>query len=777
MAQIEQQSQSSGNVVADKRVDFGYNSAGQFESIQRYADTDGLELVAESSYSYDEVGRLNGLTHLKGGTTFADYGFVWDDANRLQEFTNSQHSGESATYDYDDAGQLVNADRSGGSNDENYVYDDNGNRIETTPYTPSLGDLAESPVGAWLFGSTSTSSVLDSSGNGHTGSYTGSPTLLADMPFAAAGDRSLLLNTNMGTGDFVTLGSNLLPSDQFTVSLWFKAEDTHVGEHSAIQQVLFSQGGTDIRINYDGQLYATLTDSTDAYASLVVSAALKDEVWYNAVFRYDGTDLMVLILDTDGNYDAGNYMLYPPLGSTTPHSGTAYLGRDSAGDNYFSGEIADVRIYNVALTDEEVAVLRGLEHTYQSGANNRLVADATYDYEYDHEGNLIQRTHKTDAENPTEFDGYYTVYTWDYRNRLTAVADYDSEDYLLQETDYTYDAFNRRIAKHLDSDGDATIDRDEFYVYDGSDIVMDFVDDDGAGEGESPMLVHHYLWGPGSDQLLAQDDFDASEGETVQVLWALGDHQGSVRDYVYDAGENYTALAVHFNLDSFGNVVSGDTSGIRYIYTGQEFDAETGNYYYDARYYDPSVGRFLSEDPIGYAGDVSNVYRYVGNAATMYVDPSGLKVFRQNRKFGLVGEPVTNATALSHTFIFTTDESGEVDHTYSWGNTANTHGWNIDQPEDLKAAYLALWAHRNAYQLNQLGGDDFNQYVAQAFTNLNRKSNQHANWGVCYNCKTEATNLIEEAKRVRKERVHKLNQALKCEEQRQQEREDAAITK
>jgi RHS repeat-associated protein len=128
----------------------------------------------------------------------------------------------------------------------------------------------------------------------------------------------------------------------------------------------------------------------------------------------------------------------------------------------------------------------------------------------------------------------------------------------------------------------------------------------------------------GSDQLLAQEDYDAGEDETVQTLWALGDHQGSVRDYVTFDGVDTTTVAVHYTLDSFGNVLDGDTSGIRYIYTGQEFDAETGNYYYDARYYDPSVGRFLSEDPIGYAGDVSNVYRYVGNAATMYVDPSGL---------------------------------------------------------------------------------------------------------------------------------------------------------
>jgi RHS repeat-associated protein len=55
----------------------------------------------------------------------------------------------------------------------------------------------------------------------------------------------------------------------------------------------------------------------------------------------------------------------------------------------------------------------------------------------------------------------------------------------------------------------------------------------------------------------------------------------------------------------------------------RESNAETGLYYYRARYYDPAAGRFLSEDPIGFAGGV-NAYRYVGNLPTRFVDPFGL---------------------------------------------------------------------------------------------------------------------------------------------------------
>jgi len=61
-----------------------------------------------------------------------------------------------------------------------------------------------------------------------------------------------------------------------------------------------------------------------------------------------------------------------------------------------------------------------------------------------------------------------------------------------------------------------------------------------------------------------------------------------------------------------------------YAYTGREWDAEAGLYYYRARWYDSKIGRFMSEDPIGFeSGDV-NLFRYVGNSPINRIDPSGL---------------------------------------------------------------------------------------------------------------------------------------------------------
>ena len=81
---------------------------------------------------------------------------------------------------------------------------------------------------------------------------------------------------------------------------------------------------------------------------------------------------------------------------------------------------------------------------------------------------------------------------------------------------------------------------------------------------------------------------------------------------------------------------SDATKSSRNLYTGREFDAETGLYYYRAKYYDPATGRFLSEDPIGFLNGDRNLYVYVGNQPTAKTDPSGLQSLDPS------GKPVCN---------------------------------------------------------------------------------------------------------------------------------------
>ena len=101
----------------------------------------------------------------------------------------------------------------------------------------------------------------------------------------------------------------------------------------------------------------------------------------------------------------------------------------------------------------------------------------------------------------------------------------------------------------------------------------------------------------------------------------LADNLGSVRDIVDSDGE----VVNHIIYDAFGNITSETDTDIEhaYGYTGRERDEESDLQYNRARYYDASVGRWISEDPIGFAAGDSNLARYGMNSPTNVTDPSG----------------------------------------------------------------------------------------------------------------------------------------------------------
>jgi RHS repeat-associated protein len=89
-------------------------------------------------------------------------------------------------------------------------------------------------------------------------------------------------------------------------------------------------------------------------------------------------------------------------------------------------------------------------------------------------------------------------------------------------------------------------------------------------------------------------------------------------------------LANSYSYDTYGNLTSSSGSiGNPLQYTGRDFDPETGLRYYRARYYDPQIGRFISEDPLRYTGGGNTFYSYVANGPHNYRDPSGLKLAPQ----------------------------------------------------------------------------------------------------------------------------------------------------
>jgi RHS repeat-associated protein len=142
------------------------------------------------------------------------------------------------------------------------------------------------------------------------------------------------------------------------------------------------------------------------------------------------------------------------------------------------------------------------------------------------------------------------------------------------------------------------------YVSDDSREVLEY-------DGTSGQMLRRYTHGRGLDEALNQI------APTRQRSILVPDVQGSTVATVDSA----TGAVIAAGYKPFGE--TADTTG-SFRYTGRRIDDETlGLYYYRARMYAPTLGRFLQPDPIGYAGG-NNLYAYVGSDPLNQVDPSGL---------------------------------------------------------------------------------------------------------------------------------------------------------
>ena len=208
---------------------------------------------------------------------------------------------------------------------------------------------------------------------------------------------------------------------------------------------------------------------------------------------------------------------------------------------------------------------------------NRLLNDTTFTYTYDNNGNLVTKTHVATSQ--------VTSYVYDAENQLIQIT---RPDGLV--ANYRYDGLGRRIEKSAVSGLSSAVVR---YVYDNEDIALEF-----AGSPSSPLntLTAGYVHGPGIDEPLLMTRIDPIVG--AQSYFYHSDGLGSVTDLTNTTG----TIAQSYVYDSFGNIVTQTgtlPAGISnpYTYTGREFDAESGLFYYRARYYDPAAGRFISPDP------------------------------------------------------------------------------------------------------------------------------------------------------------------------------------
>jgi RHS repeat-associated protein len=185
--------------------------------------------------------------------------------------------------------------------------------------------------------------------------------------------------------------------------------------------------------------------------------------------------------------------------------------------------------------------------------------------------------------------------------------------------DYKYDAFGEEIEKDLNGSALVKFGIDGWNSNmpspTGNENMNIWADLAGTGA-----MYTRQLSGNGVDQHLGRIEI----GSPNLAYWTIQDRLNSVRDVINSGGTLKDSIA----YDGFGSIKAGElNSSFRgwYAFTGRLLEVETSLQYNNARWYDPKMGRWISQDPLGFDAGDSNLYRYVNNRATSASDPSGLE--------------------------------------------------------------------------------------------------------------------------------------------------------
>jgi RHS repeat-associated protein len=542
------------------------------------AVTGGARLF--KTLAYDAAGNVTQRTDTAGRVT--SYGY--DDVNRPTSMTDADNKTTEFVYDalsrvtevadelnqhyqfaYDAVGRRTQITR--GAISMSNVYDPVGNRIQRTDYNGTVTNYA-----------------YDNLSRLTTITY---PTRTITYAYMVTGQVSRATNENgsvyVGYDNRYRVSS---VSDPFYYGISYNYDTT----------------GDRTKLKLNGATYATYTyDAVNRMTNLADSANQNFPHSYDAANRLTARSAPNGVTSSYSYDDLNRLTGLNHLAGATTLIGNQYTYNDANNINSWTNALGN-HAYSYDSNDRLTSATNSAQpnenYSYDGVGNrttshfsasysyqpfNNLTNTATASYISDSNGNLIS---KTDGSGTT-------TYLWNEENQLIQASLPGG-----LTVNYKYDGLGRRIQRTTSTGAN------ERYVYDGHDVLLDLKAD--------WSVATTYLSDLGIDNKLRQTS------STAGVSYYLTDHLGSTAGLTDISGNMVELIA----YDSFGNSTGSELT--RYTYTGRELDLDTGLFYYRSRFYDPQIGRFISEDPIGFVGGL-NQYAYVENESTNAIDPFGLQ--------------------------------------------------------------------------------------------------------------------------------------------------------